>query len=157
MTVFLTVFAGALTFVVGQLVLKLIIEPVQELNKTISKIAYDLIKLANVFANPTSITDDKMASACQIMREHSSSLHASLYLVPKYRLMYKLFGLPPEDKILEATKQLIRLYNGHDHVLDNQGILNTYTMQKIKQNLGIKIPKDELLDPKLEREFIRAK
>ena len=40
MQVFLTIFSGVFVFVIGQIFLKLVIEPVQVLKTTISKVAY---------------------------------------------------------------------------------------------------------------------
>lgn len=157
MSIFLTIFSGTAVFVFGQLILKLLIEPINEFKKCISKIAYDLILYANVFANPTNLSNPKMSDSCQIMRQNSSTLHASLYLVPAYDCIYKLFSLPKKSDIIEATKCLIALSNGHDNVLENQGILNRYKMQQIKQNLGIIIQDGEWLDPKNEQKFIKAK
>ncbi|WP_423840408.1 hypothetical protein ONE56_06020 [Vibrio mytili] len=156
MTVFLTVLSGVLIFVLGQLLLKLLIEPIQELRTLVSKIAYDLIKLANVFANPTDPEEERFTEACKVMREHSSNLHAHFYLVPFYNISCRLFGLPKEEDVLNATKELIRLSNGRGGVLSNQGILNSYSIQKIKVSLGIAIPKSEWLEPEQEIEFIRA-
>nr|WP_157939930.1 hypothetical protein [Vibrio breoganii] len=51
--------------------------------------------------------------------------------------------MPSEDQVLDATKELIGLSNGHNGELANQGILNTYSMQKVKVALGIAIPKSE--------------
>ena len=45
-TVFLTVLSGVITYVLGQLVLRLVIEPVQELRRTISVISHALIRSA---------------------------------------------------------------------------------------------------------------
>jgi len=47
-TVFLTVFAGVTTYVLGQLILKFLIEPVHELKRTIGEIAHSLVEHANV-------------------------------------------------------------------------------------------------------------
>ncbi len=157
MTVFLTVLSGVLVFVLGQILLKLFIEPIQELRKLVSKIAYDLIKLANVLANPTEPENERFTEACKIMRDHSSNLHAHFYLVPFYKVTCRIFGLPTEEGVLKATKELIRLSNSRSGVLANQGILNSYSMQKIKSSLGIAIPKSEWLDPEQEKEFIKAK
>ena len=52
LTVFLTVLSGVLTYVVGQLVVKLVIEPVQEARRTIGQISHSLIEHAHVIANP---------------------------------------------------------------------------------------------------------
>ena len=51
-TVFLTVFSGVVTYIVGQLVLKLLIEPVQDLKKTIGMISYAIIERGSVISNP---------------------------------------------------------------------------------------------------------
>ena len=50
--VFLTVFSGVITYILGQLALKLVVEPVQELKKTIGVIAHSLIERANVIYTP---------------------------------------------------------------------------------------------------------
>lgn len=47
-TVFLTVLSGVITYVLGQLVLKLVIEPVQELRKTIGVVAHAMIERAPI-------------------------------------------------------------------------------------------------------------
>jgi len=57
-TVFLTVFSGVVTYIVGQLVLKLLIEPVQDLKKTIGMISYALIERGSVISNPGNSTKD---------------------------------------------------------------------------------------------------
>ncbi|WP_409161715.1 hypothetical protein [Pectobacterium sp. B2J-2] len=157
MSVFLTVLSGVLVYVLGQLILKLLIDPVNELKKTISKINYDLVFYANVLANPKEKGDEQMDKATKIMREHSSLLHANAYLIPCYEYTRLIFGLPTEEKIIAATASLIFLSNGHEGALANQGILNAYKIQHTKVNLGIKIPKADWLDPALEKEFIKAK
>lgn len=157
MTIFGTVLSGVLVFILGQIILKLIIEPTQEYKKKISQIGFDLIRLGNIFANPRGRKDDDMLKACTQMREHSSSLYSYFYLVPFYRVTGFIFGLPSEEQVLEATKELIGLSNGHDGELANQGIINSYSMQKVKAALGIAIPKSEWLDPEKEIEFIRTK
>jgi hypothetical protein len=56
--VFLTVFSGVLTYTLGALILKLVIEPVQDLKKTIGVISHSLIERANVYSNPGIGTKD---------------------------------------------------------------------------------------------------
>ncbi|MEQ9853499.1 MULTISPECIES: hypothetical protein [Pectobacterium] len=157
MSVFLTVLSGVLVYVLGQLILKLLIDPVNELKKTISKINYDLVFYANVLVNPQEKGDEQMDKATKIMREHSSLLHANAYLIPCYEYTRLIFGLPAEEKIIAATGNLIFLSNGFDGALANQGVLNAYKIQHTKVNLGIKIPKADWLDPAHERAFIKAK
>jgi len=52
LTVFLTVLSGVITFVVGQLIIKLLVDPVNDFRRTVADIALALIEHANVYANP---------------------------------------------------------------------------------------------------------
>ena len=51
MTIFLTIITGVVTYVLAQLVMKLIIEPVHEFKKLIAYISFSLIELANIPAS----------------------------------------------------------------------------------------------------------
>ncbi|WP_157354125.1 hypothetical protein [Aromatoleum toluclasticum] len=157
MEIFLTILAGAGTFVFGQILLKLIIEPVQAMKNVIAEIAHKLILYANVYANPKTLEDEKQAEASKEFRILSSKLQSAMYLVPAYGVTSKLFGLPSQDLISKASKGLIGLHNGHDHVLANQGILNCYSAQRVREALSIYIPEGERLDPAHEKEFIKTK
>ena len=48
----MTIISGVFVFILGQLVLKLIIEPIQEFRKTLADIAFALIEYANIYSNP---------------------------------------------------------------------------------------------------------
>lgn len=157
MTIFLTIISGVSIFAFGQIVLKLIIDPVNEFKKTVSQIAHDLILYANVYANPKAPGDEKQAAMSQQMRKLSSMLHSNMYLIPAYNTTRKLFCLPKQEDVAKATKNLIGISNGYDGALANQGILNTYSAQHVKEALGIHIPEGEYLDPEKERLFIKAK
>ena len=54
----LTITGGVLIFVLGQMILKFVIEPIHEFNKLKGEIAYSLVFYANVYMNvPLSYTD----------------------------------------------------------------------------------------------------
>lgn len=156
MQIFLTILAGAGTFVLGQILLKLLIEPVQAMKNVIAEIAHKLILFANIYANPRSLEDEKQAEASKEFRILSSKIQSSMYLVPAYKTTSKLFGLPSQEEINAASKGLISLHNGHDHALENQGILNCYSAQRVRDALGIYVLEGERLDPAHEKEFIKA-
>ncbi|EOD3173389.1 hypothetical protein P7U51_003446, partial [Citrobacter freundii] len=77
MSVFITVLSGVLVFVIGQIVVKLIIEPINDFKKERSKIIYDLVFYANKLANPKGPDNTEMVEVCKIMRQHSSMLHSA--------------------------------------------------------------------------------
>lgn len=157
MNIFLTILAGAGTFVLGQIILKLLIDPVQSFKATVAEVANKLILYANIYANPKPLGDEKQESMSQDMRNLSSKLQSSMHLIPAYSFAKCIFGLPSKQQVANAAKHLIFIHNGHDGALANQGILNSYAAQKIRIALGIFIPDGEYLDPKNEIEFLKAK
>ena len=90
MTVFLTIFAGVAIFVVGQLVLKLIIDPVHEFKRTVADISHSLIEYANIYSNPGVTGEENEKKVSTELRKLSSRLNAQTYLIPKYEITAKL-------------------------------------------------------------------
>lgn len=109
--VFLTVFLGLLTFVLGQAFVKLVIDPVQEMRKTIGRIAHALTYLADVTSNPGIQSSDVNRDASKEFRKLSSELESHIYLVPLYPQTAQLFHLPIKSRVLEACKNMIGLSN----------------------------------------------
>ena len=157
MQIFLTILAGAGAFVLGQIVLKLVIEPVHGLKTTIADVADKLILYANIYSNPEQARYQSEDAVSKEFRILSSRLQSGMHLVPGYQITARLFGLPRQENIIEASKNLISLHNGQDGVLANQGILNCYAAQRVRVALGIHIPEGERLNPDREKDFIRAK
>lgn len=85
-TVLLTVLSAVLTYVLGQLVVKLVIEPVQDMKRTIGQISHSLIEHANIIQNPGVPPEEVMKETSQHFRKLSSQIQTHLYLVPLYRL-----------------------------------------------------------------------
>src|SRR5436309_3218258 len=103
-TVFLTVLSGVITYVIGQLILKLLIEPVHEMKKIVGQIAHSLTEHANVIHNPGVPSEDVMKTTSQHLRKLSAQLEAQLYLVPMYPVSAFVFRLPSKQEVLSATK-----------------------------------------------------
>lgn len=110
-TVFITVLSGVLTFVFGQLVVKIFLDPVRDLRKTIGQISHTLVERANVIANPGEATKERMDETSDLLRKLSSQLHAHLFLIPSYNRTAVVFRLPPKEALLKASRNLIGLSN----------------------------------------------
>ena len=63
---FCTVIGGVLVFVASQLLLELLIKPIIEYRKTISKIKYTLEYYADVISNPIIISNDNQKEGFEI-------------------------------------------------------------------------------------------
>lgn len=157
MQIFLTILAGAGTFVLGQIIMKLVIDPVQSFKSTIADISNALILHSNIYANPKPAGDEPQSKMSQEMRILSSKLQSNMHLVPNYKLTARIFGLPTIENVVSASKNLIFIHNSHDGVLANQDKLNCYAAQKARISLEIFIPKSEYLNLDLEKEFVKAK
>jgi len=155
MDIFWTILAGAGTFVLGQIILKLLIDPVQSLKSTVAEIANKLILYANIYANPRERDDEKQLEMANELRNLSSTLQSNMYLIPAYKFTRYIFGLPPIKEIVYASGQLIYIHNGFKDAANNQGILNCYAAQKSRLALNIFIPTEEFLNPENEAHFIK--
>lgn len=155
MTTFLTIVSGVAVFVLGQLLLKLVIEPVHDVKRIIAEVAHVLIEDAIVFANPGTYGEEKEAEVSGKIRNLSSRLSAGIYLVPGYAITSKIFGLPTLEDATKATRKLIGLSNGFSS-RPNRDILNSYLAQHVRDALGIHIPENERLDPNLEKEILNG-
>ncbi|MDO8788792.1 MAG: hypothetical protein Q7J42_12040 [Sulfuritalea sp.] len=136
-TVFWTVVTGVITFVVGQLIVKLVIEPVQELKRTIGQISHSLIEHANVYQNPGLRSEEIQSETSTHLRRLSSQLQAHLYLVPAYSITAWVFRLPSKGALLEASKCLIGLSNSVFRDSGNAMEYNFRRAEKIADSLGI--------------------
>jgi hypothetical protein len=136
LAVFSTVLSGTLVYVLGQIILKFFIEPVQELKKTIGVISHSLIERANVIYNPG--LGLKETETSKELRNLASRLQSHLYLIPRYSATAQIFGLPLPAKILAASKALIGLANGVD-MPDPNGF-NAQSLKTVCNSLGIYEP-----------------
>lgn len=142
-TVFVTVLSGVLTYVVGQLTLKLLIEPMQETKKTIGQISHSLIEHANVIHNPGLSTNEVTRETSRHLRKLSSQLQSHLYLVPAYDWTGKVFRLPTRTQIVSASKALIGLSNSVYRTSESVYEHNTKRVVSICDALGIYLSGDE--------------
>jgi len=143
MTVFLTVFSGVITFVLGQLVIKLLVDPVQDFRKAVADIALALIEYANVYANPGVAGGEIEKKVSEEFRRLSSRLNAQMYLIPCYPITAKIFGLPSRKKVVDAASSLIGLSNGVFQSASNLVLVNVEMADKIRKVLGIFILENE--------------
>ena len=136
-TVFLTVLAGVLTYVIGQLVVKLVIDPVQETRKTIGLISHALMEHAGLIHNPGIGKEEAMDAASKELRKLSSQLQSHLYLVPLYRVTAWVFRLPSRENLLAASRHLIGLANSIHRASDRLYTVNPKRIIRICEALGI--------------------
>jgi len=151
-TVAQTVLAGTLVFVAGQLFLKLVIEPVHQLKKTLAEISNTFVRYAHAFHNPSVISPELRNEAYDKLRQLSGQLYADMALIPWYRMTSLLFCLPHKDKVYKSATNLIAVGNWMHGKSDNRFDHIVRNIQSACDNLGLYIaPEDRIPDELLEK------
>jgi len=111
MEVFITIITGLIVFVLSQLFLRLVLDPITNMQKVIAEIAFALINYNQIIQNEIKY-DDEYKLESEELRKLASRLYASWKLVPKYSKFRWIFGLPIQNSILRSCKLLFLLsYN----------------------------------------------
>ncbi len=135
--VFWTVFSGTVVYILGQIALKLVIEPVHDLKKTIGVISHALIERANVIYNPGVLTTDVLDETSRELRNLASQLRSHLYLIPCYPVVAGVFRLPLPSEIRAASKALMGLSNGVHEVHEGTHRFNATNVKTVCDSLRI--------------------
>lgn len=118
--VFYVILAGVIIYVLGEIVVKIVIDPVQELKRVVAEIAFKLIHYSHVYKLAASddseaaggekeIAPEKLEQAADEYRRLASLLNAAYRLVPFYSLSRVVFFLPREADVLEARNALLEM------------------------------------------------
>ena len=120
--VFYIIIAGVIIYVAGEIIVKIVIDPVQEFKRVIADIAFKLFHYSHVYRiapsrdvdasgaeAQKSIDPEKLEQAADEYRKLASMLNAGYRLVPFYAIAKLLFFLPREADIIEARNELLEM------------------------------------------------
>ncbi len=113
LTSVLTIIGGVTIFCFSQLALKLIIEPIVELNKCRGEICHLLILKRNLYLNPSTLTlsEGETLELSKDIRKLGAKLLSIKTTLRCNKFFSKLNFSIKEENILEAHKSLIGLSN----------------------------------------------
>lgn len=103
-TSIITLFGGILIFVISQAILKLIIEPVQQLKSALSQLSNTLLR-----HQPRITISTPNSEIATSLREHAADVASKAAVISQYHYAARIFGLPSNDDIKVATRTLYRL------------------------------------------------
>jgi hypothetical protein len=138
LTAGITIFGGFFVFVLGQIVIKFFIEPIQKQSEAIGDIAHSLIYYADQYSNPGSGKPEDIKETSNVLRKLASELVAKTYVIKLYIIWESLKLVPKRNAIMEAHSNLIGLSNivYEKHV---GMVKEAYEMRKnIERSLNIK-------------------
>jgi len=106
-TALITIATGVLIYVLGQMVIRLVIEPGLELKRLIARIGRDL----DFYANKLFQTEyeDQVRST---FRGHAGELPEKIHVIVFYRLVAVCCRLPPFRAVMNAA-DLLRYYSNY--------------------------------------------
>lgn len=110
-TTFLTIIAGVFVFVIGQIVLKSIIEPIQKLREVISEVVFYLASDHSIIHGASVIEKKELLSVGSNLTCLGAKLFSSQLLVPFYEKIHGVCGLPKTDDIVFASARLRLISN----------------------------------------------
>ena len=111
MTLFTTILAGVAVFVLGQIVLKWMIEPIQELRKLKGEILFHLANDHATIQNAKIVEKEAAREVGRTLERLGASLLANQHLIPMYSRIQRVFQLPDREKIQFAAKRLRLISN----------------------------------------------
>ncbi len=139
-----TVLTGLIVFVLGQFILKFIIEPMQDLKKTIGEIRYSLSFHARPIFTP--ITKEALSDQAENdLRRLSCTLNSKVETIPCYRFFSAVGCVLPKKNILTSASHLMALSNSV-HKPDRTE--NQKLVDNIRRLLNISIPVEKYPCPK---------
>ena len=128
--------SGVLIFVLGQFILKILIEPIQELKKEIAAVLSSLVYYADIYSNPGTGTEEKLHEASYALRKHACELASKTAIIPFYDLLYSLRILPDKKQVFDAKSRLIGLSNSVYKSAEEFGYSNSKRAYEIKDALN---------------------
>lgn len=106
MELFVTVISGVLVFVLGQILLYWVIDPVQEFRKLRGEIVF-LLANHHAAIHGAQIIDQKEAvKVLDSLHVLGAKLHSAMELIPCYSYTKRIFRLPPAEKLRFAAGRL---------------------------------------------------
>lgn len=156
MSTFLTILSGVTVFVIGQVALKLFIDPIHDFKKVIGEISNCLINNAGNYFEPEKLSVEKQGEVAKELLGLSAKLNAQMSTIPFYSKLARFYLCPSTDHVVIATKSLIGISNAMRCNRPNNGQLNCYSAQRVQDALGIHIAESQRLDPAHERTFLNG-
>ena len=130
MDIFKTIVTGVAVFVLGQIFLKLVIEPIQKLRETIAEVAYYLANDHAVIHNADVVAKKIAQTASSNLKQLGARLVSGQQLIPFYSVFRTLLSLPKKANIKSASQKLFQIRNhmyGNDK--DKYYLLDIYRIE----------------------------
>ena len=107
----ITLSGGLIVFLLGQLFIRLMLDPAVEMRRILWRTERALVFYANVYSDPNLIKEDLVTKASESIRQLASELSAQCHTTIQYSTVAAFMSLPSANDIDVARKELIGLSN----------------------------------------------
>jgi len=149
MEIFLTIVTGVSVFVLGQITLKLIIDPTQKLRETIAEVLFHLANDYRVIHGAQIVDKEKIDAVSESLRNLGSRLFSNQHLILWYWIPKIIFSLPTKDNIRKASELILKIPNhihGEEHDRLDLYSLQVCELLNVNNPINNGISKHELED-----------
>lgn len=106
MNLFTTIVAGVSVFVLGQIFLKWMVEPIQELRKIMAEVLFYIANDHATIHNAEMVEKQDALFVGKNLERLGARLLSTQQLIPFYETARKVFRLPSTENIMLASKRL---------------------------------------------------
>ena len=125
--------ASYLVFLLGQLTLKWVIEPLHDFQTLLGRIEFSLDFYSDLIFNPSSGPSEDHKDASRNIRQLAMALRTDNQRI-RFYWFFRLFHLvPPNDNIPTASKALVGLSNGTFATEGMSGRIIDFNREKIQE------------------------
>ena len=108
----LTILGAVCVFALGQIILKWLIEPIQDLRRTRSEVLFFLVHKKTAIYTHQAFEKDEILAIGKDLEQLGARLLAHQHAIPFYgRILPKICNLPKHEDILCASRQMSRISN----------------------------------------------
>ncbi len=137
METFFTVLAGVLVFVIGQIIVQVWLNPLQQLKNAIVDVSEVLTKHEGTIISLAIAPLEARKTVSQDMAIMAARLSGRRELIPFYAKARLLYTLPSQTNIQEAIGSLNAISNYVVGSHKNAGIIASYCNQEVRHALGL--------------------
>jgi hypothetical protein len=155
------VLSGVSIYVLGQLVVRLFIEPYKNIFQAVEEAIFVAFTYDTVIASTWDIVNpqdhERLLEAKKEFREKGSRLVASISSFKAYSYLELFFNIPSKDDLMIAGQSLLEMGNliGNAHGGNELTTLSQYKYL-LANKLGVKLPSWEEIDLEKINEILRT-
>jgi len=113
LTTLATIVPATLIFVIGQILTRFVLEPIQDQARTVGRIAFCLLAYADL--SPETHKTDRLEEASRALRELAAQLRASRRVIPGYSALAFARCVIGRSVLLESSAMLVHWSNAVYH------------------------------------------